>query len=136
VTDEHPGLHPALERSRELLEAIEAEHDIDLRCGRCGSEEWGVWRSILGSRRCQNDVMVKCQTCWHVSWHGIPMERAAWEAELDARDGKRSIDAVGDGEGDVHERLRALGYLDSIDEPPHGQNVKYKHGPGSPVKPR
>lgn len=130
-----PELHPALQRARTLLEAIEEEHDVTLRCGRCGSDEWGVWRSILGSRRCQNDVMVKCLTCWHVSWHGIPMSRAAWEAEMDRRP-KKSIDAIGDGEGDVQDRLHALGYLDSVDEPPTGQNVRYRHGPGSPVKPR
>lgn len=127
--------HPALERSREQLEAIQDEHGITFRCGRCDSDEWGVWRSILGNRRCQNDVMVKCLTCWHVSWHGIPMERDAWEAEMDRRP-KKSIDAVGDGPGDVNERLQALGYIDSIGGPPSGPNVNYRHGPGSPAKPR
>lgn len=136
MTHRPAELHPALQRSRELLEEIERDHDIDLRCGRCGSTEWGVWRSILGSRRCQNDVMVKCLTCWHVSWHGIPMEREDWEAELDRRP-KKSIDAIGDGNvGDVHDRLRSLGYLDSVDDPPSGPNVRYRHGPGSPAKPR
>lgn len=131
-----PEPHPALRRSREQLEAIETECDVSFSCGRCGSAEWVVWRSILGSNRRQNDIMVKCQVCWHVSWHGVPMERDAWEAERERRP-KANIDAVGDGEGDVEDRLQALGYIGGDAESiPTGENVRYQHGPGSPAKPR
>jgi len=122
----------ALRRSRRRLEEL-----VDsLSCSACGSEDWFVRRSILGDKLCQDDVMVKCADCFAVRWHGIPLTADEWDEELEARDGRNSIDGIGQGDGGVLENLVAMGYVASKITPPHGENAHYGHGVGSTRRPR
>lgn len=81
-------------------------------CEGCGAvESMQIRRSSLRPEPCADDVTLKCGECYRIRTHGIPITRAAYEAEMGLRDG-RTVDFVDDGPASVTENLRALGYID------------------------
>lgn len=103
----------SLTQAREHVKHRVAElPDTALDCEGCDSEDaMRIRRSSLRDEPCADDLMLKCQYCWRIRTHGIPITRDRYETELDWRTG-RTLDMVVDGPETVEENLDALGYIE------------------------
>jgi len=95
-----------IQRVRERVSQLPS--DVRQCCG----QEMNIRRSSLRDKPCADDCTLKCQHCYRIQTHGIPISRATYEAEIEDR-GRRTLDMVDDGPYEsVEDNLAALGYID------------------------
>lgn len=95
-----------------LIVRDRVSQNVPTKVRQCCGEQMNIRRSSLRDEPCADDVMLKCEHCFRIQTHGIPIERGTYESELADR-GRRVLDMVDDGPYEsVEDNLKALGYID------------------------